>query len=245
MIGQASRPAVPYHPEDDPRFNVPADFFTQPVPKGSRAIFSTINGNKPMRTMVKPNPTSRHPVWEPSKILNFCNGIRSRFSPQCKYLQPLQAWSDLYQYFDAYDIQLHGAWNLWNVIHRIISENQHLLEGLKQSTIPEFDAWVIELIQDEDRRNRLRAWNPDVQSDILDCFYEDELSEIEGMESFYLPTIRNILWNYHIKLCNGSDGRAPSDAPTSSPEFSANTPQSSDESEQSIASSEDNAQIGG
>lgn len=229
---------------NDPQFELPLGFFTQPVPKDHRAIFSTINGTKPMRALTNPNRIAHRPVWAPAKILHFCNGIRSRFHPQCKYLQPLQAWSDLYQYFDAYDIHLHGAWNLWNVIHRMISENQLLLEGLKEDTIPHFDSWAVGLIQDKDRRDRLRTWNPEVQNDIIDCFNVDELSDIVGLDPFYYPTIRNILWNYHIKLCNELDAPASADMQTPS-DLNAKSPHSRKESEEKTISREGKSQQDG
>ena len=120
---------------------------------------------------------------------------------QSPILQPLHSWMDLYIYFDQFDIYHDGAWNLWNVIHHLISQNRILVEELKTEVIPHFESWIVGLLQDGECRNRLRTWKPEHQSDILRCFEKYELDDIEGIDHWYLPTIRHVMWNYHMRLC--------------------------------------------
>ncbi|RYP22188.1 hypothetical protein DL765_001836 [Monosporascus sp. GIB2] len=194
-IGAAGAPPYKDHEGD-----LPLDFFTWPIPSAYLAIFSTSNGTKPWRPAPKLTRASRPKIWDAAKIQSFSDEIRSLFWAHSKHLQPLQSYYELYKYFDAHDIFHCGALNLWNVVHHLISENRMVLEDLKDDVMPYFDSWAADLLKDEDCRNRLRAWNHEVQNDILHCFHQHELVELEGMEIWYLPTIRHVVWTHHVRL---------------------------------------------
>ncbi|RYO79778.1 hypothetical protein DL762_007977 [Monosporascus cannonballus] len=203
-IGAAGAP--PYQKNEG---DLPPDFFTWPIPSAYLAIFSTSNGTKPWRPAPKLIRASRPKIWGAAKIQSFSDKIRSLFWAHSKHLQPLQSYYELYKYFDAHDIFHCGALNLWNVVHHLISENRMVLEDLKGDVMPYFDSWAANLLKDEDCRNRLRAWNQDAQNDILHCFHQQELVELDGMEIWYLPTIRHVIWTHHVRLRKEPDQPTP------------------------------------
>ncbi|RYP53621.1 hypothetical protein DL769_010490 [Monosporascus sp. CRB-8-3] len=194
-IGAAGAP--PYQNNEG---DLPPDFFTWPIPSAYLGIFSTSNGTKPWRPAPKLTRVTRPKIWDAAKIQSFCDEIRTLFWAHSKHLQPLQSYYELYKYFDAHDIFHCGPLNLWNVIHHLISENRMVLEDLKDDVMLHFDSWAANLLKDEDCRNRLRAWNQEVQNDILHCFHQQELVELDGMEIWYLPTIRHVFWTHYVRL---------------------------------------------
>lgn len=210
----------------DPNYELPPHFFAAPVPEGYRAIFSTMDGKKKMRKVKNTRWIYSRPIWESSKILEFCNEIRARFHAHCKNIQPLHNWVDLYTYFDQFDIYTYGAWNLWTVIHHLISQNRVLVEELKEEASLHFESWIVKLLQDGGCRKRLSTWIQDFQHDILNCLEGRELRELGGIDYWYLPAIRHILWNYHTKL-NDRPGWVPNHAELFSCS-NANTPQVKD-----------------
>ncbi|RYP26751.1 hypothetical protein DL768_011586 [Monosporascus sp. mg162] len=189
--------------------DLPPDFFTWPIPSAYLAIFSTSNGTKPWRPAPKLTRATRPKIWDAAKIQSFSDEIRTLFWAHSKHLQPLQSYYELYKYFDAHDIFHCGALNLWNVIHHLISENRIALEDLKDDVMPHFDSWAADLLKDEDCRNRLRAWNQEVQNDILHCFHRQELVELDGIEIWYLPAIRHVVWTHYVRLRKESDQAVP------------------------------------
>ncbi|RYP76763.1 hypothetical protein DL770_007173 [Monosporascus sp. CRB-9-2] len=203
-IGAAGAP--PYQNNEG---DLPPDFFTWPIRSAYLAIFSTSNGTKPWRPAPKLTRATRPKIWDAAKIQSFSDEIRTLFWAHSKHLQPLRSYYELYKYFDAHDIFHCGALNLWNVIHHLISENRMVLEDLKDDVMPHFDSWAADLLKDEDCRNRLRAWNQEVQNDILHCFHQQELVELDGMEIWYLPTIRHVVWTHHVRLRKEPDQPVP------------------------------------
>ncbi|RYP00676.1 hypothetical protein DL764_006450 [Monosporascus ibericus] len=203
-IGAAGAP--PYQNNEG---DLPPDFFTWPIPSAYLAIFSTSNGTKPWRPAPKLTRATRPKIWDAAKIQSFSDEIRTLFWAHSKHLQPLQSYYELYKYFDAHDIFHCGPLNLWNVIHHLISENRMVLEDLKDDVMPHFDSWAADLLRDEDCRNRLRAWNQEVQNDILHCFNQQELVELDGMEVWYLPTIRHVVWTHYVRLRREPDQPVP------------------------------------
>ncbi|RYP36531.1 hypothetical protein DL767_003354 [Monosporascus sp. MG133] len=203
-IGAAGAP--PYQNNEG---DLPPDFFTWPIPSAYLAVFSTSNGTKPWRPAPKLTRVMRRKIWDAAKIQSFSDEIRTLFWAHSKHLQPLQSYYELYKYFDAHDIFHCGALNLWNVIHHLISENRMVLEDLKDDVMSHFDSWAADLLKDEDCRNRLRAWNQEVQNDILHCFHQQELVELDGMEIWYLPTIRHVVWTHYVRLRRETDQPVP------------------------------------
>lgn len=192
----------------DPRHELTLELLSTHIPQGYQAIFSTINGTKAMRN--PPSIAPDHTFWEPANILNFSNMLYGRFPHHCKYIQPLKAWHELFMYFDKFDVHTHGALNLWNTINHMAHNIQSWVRELQQKAFPGFERNVAQLLEDEDRRNRLRDWDPEDEEDIINCFEEGELAWMDGTEEFYLPTIRHIMLNHHIRLRNKSNMSAQS-----------------------------------
>ncbi|KAI1500012.1 hypothetical protein F5X99DRAFT_260760 [Biscogniauxia marginata] len=180
----------------------PAGFFTNP-PKNAKAIFSTCRGTKLFRTVDNPTQERQGYYWWAAQIQLTCDEIRRNFFSECKYLQPPSNYWDLYQYFDAHDIYHRGAQNLWNVINHLIYENTIVLADLLKDALPMIESWAVQVLASERAKNKLRSWNSETYQDILAVFDEDELKEIEGIETFYLNHIRAIFFKFRLDILAG------------------------------------------
>jgi hypothetical protein len=185
----------------------PVEFFTKPPPD-AKAIFSTKGRALPLRSVE--NPTLERPCepWHAVRIQKFIDELRNELPQLGKYVSLPLSYLDLYHYFDAFDIYYCGAQNLWNVINRMFHENQIFMEECLAEANPMFDEWVTRLLMDEKCRERLFNWIPTAGQDILDVFTFDETFTIHGMETFYLPFIRNIVLRHYYRLHN--ENKSPS-----------------------------------
>jgi hypothetical protein len=110
---------------------LPPTFFTD-IPPGSAAIFSTLLGTRPFRSLSNPVPV--HAIRSGSE-----NDIRDRSCDLFKrYLTiaesivtPPTTWQDLYHYFDATDLWTEGAGFLFHVLGYIVRVNVTKLNFLE------------------------------------------------------------------------------------------------------------------
>ncbi|KAI0011368.1 hypothetical protein F4779DRAFT_615611 [Xylariaceae sp. FL0662B] len=181
----------------------PVTFFTDPISRGTQAIFSTGNGMRPFRAVDKPIYERPGKYWHATKIQDVCNGIRKEYYSQCKYIQPPRNYWNLYTYFDAHDIYHQGAQNLWRVIQHLFYENQYIMPELLNQMTTTFEGWAGRVLSTEAGREKLYNWKPQSQPNILDVFNNNELPEMYNVESFYLPTLRTIFTRHHMSLRNG------------------------------------------
>ncbi|KAI0475776.1 hypothetical protein GGR56DRAFT_674305 [Xylariaceae sp. FL0804] len=180
----------------------PVAFFTDP-PKHAPAIFSTKNGTRAFRHV--PNPTRERDGhwWHAAEIHVYCDELRHQHFGTCKYIQPVADYWDLYRYFDALEIYEKGAQNLWNVINRLLHQNQYILQDLINDVMPMIEEWAVDLLSDPQICKRLADWNPSTFPNVLSVFSPYELREIEGLDDWYSAAICNVLSRHHVNLRNG------------------------------------------
>jgi hypothetical protein len=102
---------------------VPISFFLD-VPSNARAVFSTLNGQRPSR----PAPKRASPYCVRSdddytihqRALSL---LKSHPSVAYSVTKPLIVWEDLYEYFDAYDLWIESPGVLFQVIGKIARIN--------------------------------------------------------------------------------------------------------------------------
>ncbi|CAJ2504549.1 Uu.00g119430.m01.CDS01 [Anthostomella pinea] len=182
----------------------PVDFFTH-APTNFPAVFSTKNGTKTFRMVTNPTIERQGEYWHASKIQLVCDELRTQMPGECKYVEYLRGgYYDLYHYFDARDIYERGAQNLWNVMNHMAYENLWMNRELLQDAKVEFEKWAAELLlNNKSACEKLRQWNPKHHPDVLGIFTFSELDEIDGMDSFYMPSIREIFLRHHANLKRG------------------------------------------
>lgn len=97
----------------------------------------------------------------------------------------------------------------------MLDENKTFLPCLIESAKPELKYWLESSLYLPDAQERIRNWDMNKSPDILDIITDK--SDIEGMEAFYLPVLRDILWNHHLALRRLESGyTSPSTASVSS-----------------------------
>ncbi|KAH7037148.1 uncharacterized protein B0I36DRAFT_358892 [Microdochium trichocladiopsis] len=181
----------------------PVNFFKH-VPPDSLALFSTERGKRQFKAVANPDWKRTCYAWPAEKIAHVCHSIRQEFPAESKYLRPIRSYCDLYNYWDAHDIYHYGAQNLNNIINRMIQENEYFLPELCEGARPEFEGWVNQMLADSRFEQRLKIWNDPVSSDILSTIDYARQAELNDLESFYLPVLREVLWKKHVSLQNRS-----------------------------------------
>jgi hypothetical protein len=100
------------------------DAFFRNVSPNARAVFSTLDGQRPPRPA--PNRNSHFCVRSDDddtihkRALSL---LRSYPSIACSLTNPLVVWEDLYEYFDAYDLWMESPGVLFQVIGQIVRIN--------------------------------------------------------------------------------------------------------------------------
>ncbi|KAI6778938.1 uncharacterized protein J7T54_003874 [Emericellopsis cladophorae] len=116
--------------------DVPSSFYTH-VPPGSAALFSRNGGRRPFRFMQHFLPERRVFHWSVSQVHSVCKSLARkqwRAVMQVKNKRP-DINTQLYDYFDSYDLYHYGAVNLANVLAGIsnidLSNLQRVEDSLK------------------------------------------------------------------------------------------------------------------
>lgn len=145
-------------------------------------------------------PTGRNANWDDDKIRAFVAALRNARALQVEALVRPSIWEDMYRYFDAVDLRLMGAWNLWKVLQFACDENDGLppLPSLDDDLCQEIETWTYQWLANEQNRNRLASW--DQRSDILSIFPPSDTQDIVECELEALNIIRGALkhwYNYY------------------------------------------------
>ncbi|KAI0393053.1 hypothetical protein F5Y17DRAFT_477095 [Xylariaceae sp. FL0594] len=190
----------------------PVWFFTD-APENSPAIFSTVSGTRPFR-MVE-NPTFERPgsYMHAAEIQLICDEFRRNMPEECRSVEPMQDYFGLYQYFDAYDIYVRGAQNLWNVVHHLVWENRFVQDIVDKEQMeleaddkkPLLDDLSIQLLKDTSMQNKLMGWKRDQEPDVLAVFTPSDLQIFEGYESYHeylLQVLRSIFERHYACMLN-------------------------------------------
>lgn len=178
--------------DNDKKFEPPMEFFLN-FPRHAPALFSTNNGMRPRRSLDQfLAPRAIFP-WNASQILTAANTLRKYHYPLFKYIQKPASYTDLYHYWDAYDLWHMGAYNLWNVLNYLHSEMEKEMPTLIAETRTCIEGWASTLLQNPACRSKLMAWDPDADESPLSVFEGEELADLDGMENFWLPLVENVL----------------------------------------------------
>jgi hypothetical protein len=142
--------------------NLPGSFFKVPqhgtVP---RAIFSTNNGARDPRWLDEDDilPPRRLRLWSKDEIQARCNSTRKVHWKHMKGMKQPKIWQDLYEYYDAYDINIHGAQNLWNVLCTLFDENQIIASDVKSQASYDIGTWADEWLNQHGNKTKLVSWS--------------------------------------------------------------------------------------
>ncbi|KAM5346815.1 hypothetical protein ACJ41O_009820 [Fusarium nematophilum] len=171
--------------------NLPVGFYTTPRCP-TKAIFSTLNGQRPFRPMQHLLPRRRIHLWNRDEIQSVCNSIRKKFWNHMKGMQQPYCWDSLWTYFDAHDLYHYGALNLWNVVNHLFDENRIIYMDLSKEFAVHIGRWADEWLINETNRKKLLEWD-DTQGPLLPLLNEADWREIGNIQDDTLPHIANAL----------------------------------------------------
>lgn len=191
----------------------PVEFFTQ-APEDSPAIISTVRGTRPFRLVDSPTYYRTATYWWAAQIQLVCDELRRNLPDECKSIQPLKDYWDLYKYFDSYDIYCRGAQNLWNVVHTLLWENRFVqdivdkeqMELQADDKTPLFEDLALEALKDVKLQTKLVEWNKEEVSDVLKVFTPHDLQMFEDYENYhdyFLRVMRLIFERHYECIRNG------------------------------------------
>jgi hypothetical protein len=119
---------------------LPVEFYD--VPDHCKAIFSTRLGTIPKRKLEVPYPYQIVHSNIKQDVEVKAHMLRGQFPGHICAVKAPTEWTDLYKYFDAYDIYLEGAEFCIQILYQIDAENQRL-EPLINAEIDQYAAdWV-------------------------------------------------------------------------------------------------------
>lgn len=169
------------------------DFFTN-APKQAPAHFSTRMGTKPRRDPdVLPLYRNIYP-WDRVQIKEVADTIRSYCFPMFKHIPEPKSYHDLHDWWDSTDLWELGVQNLWNVLRYLYWETLRELPDLSAEVRVCVEEWAGVLLEDHKRRAKLVGWNEDEDGyDILGAFHQEELKDLDGLDMYWLPVVRDVL----------------------------------------------------
>lgn len=100
-------------------------------------------------------------------------------------------WTDLYEYFDGYDLYVDGVAFCWHVIMQIANRNEYI-DKLKQRDVNNYAAqWVM--------------FHKDLvvhcqESDLISQFTPEECKDLDGIQEKYLDLLRERLQFYRNRV---------------------------------------------
>ena len=183
-------------------FDAPVGFFWDPYTQGPNAMLTTNTGEWPEETGVTTHGADSMPARNSVSLCTFAAWVRKRHWGYLKYLKPLRCQQELHLLYDDHDVQRYGRRSLLAVTNEVIKQ-VHTKEAreLLRAAIPAIEKWVAgTLLQKPGRAARLRVWDQGTRGDILGCFTSDEFADMAGIERWYAPAFRHVLWNYHMML---------------------------------------------
>ncbi|KAK3990306.1 hypothetical protein QBC44DRAFT_394588, partial [Cladorrhinum sp. PSN332] len=167
------------------------------MPHNAPCVFSLDEQVKAPR-VISPMGAPKRPVvaWDNTQIEREAYLLRTRLPEEAKKVVRPSAWEDLYSYFDAYDLWLSGAWNLWCVID-LLGEQNEAHRNLRKAaaavattaTAPAhagaasnsesiIDNWVYNWLTREENRLKISKW--DHSTSILFIPWPEDYMSIGG-----------------------------------------------------------------
>ncbi|KAK7962426.1 uncharacterized protein PG986_003251 [Apiospora aurea] len=174
-------------------FEPPLEFFTKP-PKHLPAYFSTRMGTRPRRDLDM-LPTSRDiSPWDAAQIKEAADTIRTYCFPIFKHIKKPLSYYDLHSYWDSSDLWEFGVQNLWNVLQHLYWETQRELPDMCSEVRIHVEEWVGVLLENLRCRESLLKWDEDEDGDdILGAFQSEDLKDLDGLDMYWLPLVRDVL----------------------------------------------------
>lgn len=174
-------------------FEPPMEFFTK-APKHSPAHFSTRMGTMPRRDPdMLPTPRQITP-WNAVQIKQAADTIRTYCFPIFKHIRQPVFYHDLHHYWDTADLWDSGAQNLWNVLQLIYWETQRELPEITAEVRVCVEEWAGVLLRSPKRQEKLLKWDEDEDGyDILGVFQPEELKDLDGLDTYWLSLVRDVL----------------------------------------------------
>ncbi|RDL40990.1 uncharacterized protein BP5553_00969 [Venustampulla echinocandica] len=150
---------------------MPMNFYQ--VPFSSQAIFSTLNGLLPKRTLEKSLPPPIVRSNFNSDVIQKAEILREKFPTIARSMTTPTKWEDLYQFFDGYDLYADGAVFCFYVISEISRKNQYLAASFANEIFKYAAEWI-----SYHKEQVLRS--PPAQ-DLIDLFLPEELEGLDTM----------------------------------------------------------------
>ncbi len=126
------------------------------MPDDAAAVFTRTMGHVPPRQVTCPYRTTSH--WLGLKIHEYACGLRLEFGELVGQVEKPVEWMDLYKYFDAAEIYLVGAYNMWNVISLLATENEAIKPQVAKEQGTIVDNWVNHWAAGLGNTDRLEQW---------------------------------------------------------------------------------------
>ncbi|KAK4200614.1 hypothetical protein QBC40DRAFT_225240 [Triangularia verruculosa] len=184
------------------------------LPRDSACVISVNKTRKAPRFYDEPLtiPAREIECWDQSRIEEEARTIRTQYPAVAESIVVPGSWEDLYRYFDAHDLWLQGAWNLWAVIDELGYQNQKMkcysqkieeirnmgprfpLQPYEQAMINDFvEGWVSFM------ENRLTLIEWDGSRDILQLLSPVDWKDggIEGLNQTQADFLRDELTYWH------------------------------------------------
>lgn len=183
-------------------------FYTDP-PRHCLAIYSTLKGKQPFRTMSHILPQRRLHLWSADEIQRVCNSVRQANWESMKHMKQPFSWNCLYKYFDSWDIYHYGALNLWNIVNQLYYENSIIQADVAQAFALEIGHWADEWLRDDANKARLTGWD-EAQGPIFHMLKEKEdLDRLGNLQDEDIPLIAKVLKDRRSDLLRGHTGHSP------------------------------------
>ncbi|KAI0120675.1 hypothetical protein BJ170DRAFT_646365 [Xylariales sp. AK1849] len=176
------------------------------VPHTASAVFSTDNGRRPRRYATDFGQERRIHPWTAAQIQSAVDSIKVNCWELRKLIQKPTSYFELYHYWDGYDLWHMGVQNAWNVLNHMYWETQKEMPGILAEVRAILEEWVGNLVGDPICRQKLFYWNSakGQAKDPLEVFEGVELIGMQNVDTFYLPLIREVLYETSIALKHGN-----------------------------------------
>ncbi|KAI1842591.1 hypothetical protein JX266_011204 [Neoarthrinium moseri] len=180
----------------------PMSFFRN-APHDSPAFFSTELGRKARRFEKPSTPRDIH-AWTAHQIQSAVDRVGTDCWEIRKAIRKPQHYGDLYTYWDAYDLYYMGVQNAWNVLNCLYLETQNALPGIIEKARIILGDWCIKLLNNPSCRAKLYYWSQEKVADVLHVFDATEKMDLQGIDMFWLPAVRDLLVHAHNSLHMGT-----------------------------------------
>lgn len=183
---------------------LPTEFYNNP-PQDIKAMFSTEEGNLGARKVSNPERERQMRLWDAQTIQTIANSIRRKYWHLMRGMQKPEQWTDVIKYFDAHDIYMYGALNLWNVVTHLWHENDNLSRDLAARMQLEAGRWADEWLTSEGNRQKLLQFT---SGDILALVPAEDKGKLPDNRQSDWDLARSAL-TYRLGLLRSNSWKAP------------------------------------